>query len=295
MECAGFLTGMGTEVTVMVRSILLRGFDQEISEMIGNYMATHGTNFIRPAVPLRIEKLENNKLLVTYQLNNNEKEEFSQVFDTILFATGRKADTSQLGLSDASIVTDHNGKIIVAANEQTNVPHIYAIGDVAAGRIELTPSAIKAGKLLAQRLYATSSLLMNYKMIATTVFTPLEYGSCGYSEEDAIREFGDENIESFLSFFKPTSWNVSQRENNICYLKLICLKNSMPQPMRVIGFHVLGEHAGEITQGVAVAMKAGATKDHFDETIGIHPTSAETMTTLDITRSSGLSPLQKGC
>jgi len=137
-------------------------------------------------------------------------------------------------------------------------------------------------------------ILVDYNNIPTTVFTPLEYGNCGLAEEDAIKLYGEENIETFRGFYKPTSWNVSHREDNVCYMKLICQKNSSP-PMKVVGFHVLGEEAGEITQGVAVAMKAGATKFHFDETIGIHPTSAESMTSLEVTRSSGDSAEQSGC
>jgi len=241
--------------------------------------------------------LESNKLKVSYSILNADGTQQSvneDAFDTVLFATGRYPDTTGLNLGSAGVVTDRSGKVPADKYERTNVPHIYAIGDIVPGRLELTPTAIKAGRLLARRLYANSHLVLDYNNIPTTVFTPLEYGSCGFAEEDAIKEFGEENVESFMTFFKPTSWNLSHREDNVCYVKLVCHKNSQP-PMKVVGFHVLGEDAGEITQGVAVAMKAGATKEHFDETIGIHPTSAESMTLLEVTRSSGESADQKGC
>lgn len=103
------------------------------------------------------------------------------------------------------------------------------------------------------------------------MFTPLEYGACGYSEEKAIEKFGEDNIEVFHARFTPLEWTVPGRADNACYIKLICL---LPDE-KVIGFHCAVPNAGEITQGYAVAMKAGATKDHFDATIGIHPTCTE--------------------
>lgn len=287
LECAGFLTGFGHDTTVMVRSILLRGFDQDVAERIGAYMEKHGTKFIRPATPSAIEKKEDGKLVVTFSHDGEEKKD---EFDTVLFAVGRRADTAQLNLDAAGVeVDDRNGKISVV-NERTNVPHIYAIGDVLAGQLELTPVAIKAGKLLAERLYGGSQVAMDYVNVPTTVFTPIEYGCCGYSEQEAVDLYSEEGIETFLTHFKPTYWNVAEREDNTCFMKLICRKPDLT----VIGFHVLGVHAGEITQGVAVAIKAGATKQTFDDTVGIHPTSAEAMTTLKITRSSGEDITQKG-
>lgn len=107
--------------------------------------------------------------------------------------------------------------------------------------------------------------------IPTTVFTPLEYGACGYSEEKAIEKFGEENIEVYHSSFTPLEWTVPSRGENASYVKLVCL---LPDE-KLVGFHVISPNAGEITQGVAIAMKAGVTKAHVDATIGIHPTCAE--------------------
>jgi thioredoxin reductase (NADPH) len=129
---------------------------------------------------------------------------------------------------------------------------------------------------------------MDYDQVPTTVFTPIEYGCTGLAEEDAIAKYGEENIETFHSFFKPLEWQVPHKQDNACYMKMICNKLDS---FRVIGFHVLGPNAGEVNQGVGVAIKCGATKEDFDNTVGIHPTIAEEMTTLDVTKSSGAPPI----
>lgn len=287
LECAGFLAGFGFDTTIMVRSILLRGFDQDIAERIGAYMANHKVKFVRPAVPTKIEKLADGQLKVYYTADGAER---SDTFNTVLAAIGRKPDTAGLNLQGIGVQLSKSGKIPVV-NEQTNVSHIYALGDVIEGTPELTPVAIQAGRLLARRLFGDSTVQMDYRFVPTTVFTPIEYGACGYAEEDAYAHFGRENVEVYLSHYKPTEWTVAEREDNTCYAKVIVEKATD----RIVGFHVLGIHAGEITQGFAAAIKAGLTKRLLDETVGIHPTSAEVFTTLEITRASGISPLQKGC
>jgi hypothetical protein len=167
--------------------------------------------------------------------------------------------------------------------EQTNVPHIYAIGDVVSGNPELTPVAIMAGKLLAKRLYANGTEGMDYDRIPTTVFTPLEYGCCGLSEEDAIARYGDQ-LEVYHSNYTPLEWTiVESRPHNKCYVKLLVNK---ADSNRVVGFHILGPNAGEITQGWACAVKLGATYETFSSTVGIHPTTAEELTTLTYVQDS---------
>jgi len=338
LECAGFLHGLGYDTTVMVRSILLRGFDQQLAEMIGSYMSSHGIKFVRPAVPKRVEKLENEKLKVTYDLNGGE---ISEEFDTVLWAIGRDPETHKINVAAAGVQIDSRTGKIHTTYERTNVPHIYAIGDIIVDdpskrSLELTPVAIQAGILLARRLYAGSTTPMDYINVPTTVFTPLEYGAVGYSEEEAIEEFdkvkgaagpagktvdggaggkaaasgacdvksgGDcaaaevtpeksSRLEVYHSFFKPLEWTVSHREDNACYAKIICDKEDRE---RVVGFHVLGPNAGEITQGFALGLKLGATKADFDRTVGIHPTTAEEFTTLTVSKSSGQAAEKTGC
>uniref|UniRef100_A0A8C5BLN8 thioredoxin-disulfide reductase (NADPH) n=1 Tax=Gadus morhua TaxID=8049 RepID=A0A8C5BLN8_GADMO len=275
LECAGFLAGLGLDVTVMVRSILLRGFDQEMANRAGEHMEEHGVKFLRKYVPVKVC----GGVCVWG-------------WGWVLIAVGRDACTDKIGLAQAGVkVNPKNGKVPVDDEEQTNVPYIYAIGDILEGKWELTPVAIQAGKLLARRLYAGASLKCDYVNVPTTVFTPLEYGCCGRSEEKAIEMYGEENLEIYHSLFWPLEFTVANRDNNKCYSKIICNKLDN----RVIGFHYLGPNAGEVTQGYGVAIKCGVTKEQLDNTIGIHPTCAEMFTTLDVTKSSGGDIAQAGC
>eukprot|EP00899_Mesostigma_viride_P028780 jgi/Mesvir1/9087/Mv06343-RA.1 len=205
-----------------------------------------------------------------------------------------------IGLDAAGVPTAPDGKLDVH-HEQTAVPHIYALGDVLRSRQELTPVAIKAGVFLARRLYNGEQQFMEYNEIPTTVFTPLEYGCVGLSEEDAIAKYGADNIEVYHSYFKPLEWatnhealpsGVPHREDNACFCKLVCL---LPDNERVLGLHYLGPNAGEVTQGYAVAIKLRATKADFERTVGIHPTTAEEFTTMRITKRSGQSAQKSGC
>ncbi|KAM9311031.1 thioredoxin reductase 1, cytoplasmic-like [Gastrophryne carolinensis] len=294
LECAGFLAGLGLDVTVMVRSILLRGFDQEMADKIGEHMEEHGVKFIRQCVPTKIEQIEKGRpgrLKVTSQ--SSDGTEIVNEYNTVLLAVGRDACTRKIGLDIPGVnINEKTGKIPVNDEEQTNVPHIYAIGDVLENKLELTPLAIQAGRLLARRLYGTSNVKCDYVNVPTTVFTPLEYGSCGLSEENAISKYGEENIEVYHSYFWPLEWTLPSRDNNKCYAKIIC---HIKDNERVVGFHVLSPNAGEITQGFAAAIKCGITKEQLDSTIGIHPVCAEIFTTLTVTKRSGGDILQAGC
>uniref|UniRef100_A0A672GNQ3 thioredoxin-disulfide reductase (NADPH) n=1 Tax=Salarias fasciatus TaxID=181472 RepID=A0A672GNQ3_SALFA len=259
LECGGFLAGLGLDVTVMVRSILLRGFDQDMANRAGEHMEEHGVKFLRKYVPVKVEELEAGtpgRLKVTAKSTETD-EVIEGEYNTVLIAVGRDACTDKIGLDKAGVkVNPKNGKIPVNDEEQTSVPHIYAIGDILEGKWELTPVAIQAGRLLARRLYAGSS------------------------------------VKVFHSLFWPLEFTVPGRDNNRCYAKLICNKLDND---RVIGFHYLGPNAGEVTQGFGAAMKCGVTKEQLDGTIGIHPTCAEVFTTLDVTKSSGGDITQAGC
>eukprot|EP00735_Rhodelphis_limneticus_P002770 TRINITY_DN1377_c0_g1::TRINITY_DN1377_c0_g1_i1::g.20115::m.20115 TRINITY_DN1377_c0_g1::TRINITY_DN1377_c0_g1_i1::g.20115 ORF type:complete len:539 (-),score=128.16,sp/B9A1H3/TRXR1_EMIHU/62.55/0.0,Pyr_redox_2/PF07992.9/1.3e-35,Pyr_redox_dim/PF02852.17/3.3e-31,Pyr_redox/PF00070.22/5.2,Pyr_redox/PF00070.22/1.3e-12,Pyr_redox_3/PF13738.1/1.2e-08,FAD_binding_2/PF00890.19/9.2e-06,FAD_binding_2/PF00890.19/4.5e+02,FAD_binding_2/PF00890.19/1.5e+02,K_oxygenase/PF13434.1/0.0039,K_oxygenase/PF13434.1/98,GIDA/ len=290
LECAGFLHGLGYDTTVMVRSILLRGFDQQMAIMAGDYMEKHGVRFLRPCSPTKFEKLPNGRVNVEF-INADTKEVGYEEFDTVMLAIGRDACTTEIGIDKIGVALSHSGKVLVK-NEQTNVTNVFAIGDIVEGGLELTPVAIQAGRLLARRLYAGSKAFMDYDKVPTTVFTPLEYGACGLSEERAIELYGRDNIEVYHSYLKPLEWTVAGHEVNACYCKLICNKADQE---RVLGLHILGPHAGEVTQGFAVAIKMGATKQNFDDTIGIHPTVAEEFTTLSITKSSNVDATKTGC
>jgi thioredoxin reductase (NADPH) len=284
LECAGFIKGLGMDVAVMVRSILLRGFDRDMSERAGQYMEKRGVRFIRDAQPLKLESIENGKIRVFWGTTSED-------FDTVIAAVGRDPDTKHLGLANAGVIMDAKTGKIPCEDEQTNVPHIYALGDVLLGRPELTPVAIHAGKLLADRLYANGIETVDYDRVCTTVFTPLEYSCVGWTEEHAKEVLGDDRLEVYHSHFIPLEWTVAHGEPNDCYLKvLVDLSNQ-----KIVGLHYLGPNAGEVILGYGVAFRMGMTFHDLASTVGVHPTTTEEFTLVNITKRSGLNPEKTGC
>jgi|SRR5579872_2623587 len=283
LECSGFLCGLGYDVTVMVRSAPLRSgnFDRQCVQKVIDWMTLEGVKFIYGTVTSVVKQIDG-----SLQVMMGDK---MDVFDTVICATGRSANIKGLHLELAGVnVID---KILTNEYDQTNMKHIYAIGDVAQARPELTPVAIKAGQYLARRLFARGSEVMNYAKIPTTVFTPVEYGLCGLSEESAISKYGTENVEVFLSEFCSLELIAAYPNMKPNVLsKLVCNKITN----EVVGFHYVGPNAGEITQGFALAINMNATKDDFDKLIGIHPTDAESFTLLDITKSSNIQWITSG-
>ena len=191
-----------------------------------------------------------------------------------MFAIGRTAETKALNLEAVGVKTAKNGKVIAGDNDQTSVPNIYAIGDCCEGRLELTPTAIKAGRLLVARLFGDSKEEMSYKYVPTTVFTPLEYASCGYSQEEAIEKFGKENLIAYGSEFRPMLWAFNQNRKGKVFIKLLVNK---AEDEKVVGLHYFGPEAGEIMQGFAACILNGITKKGLDRTVAIHPTLAEVL------------------
>ncbi|KAM9810888.1 thioredoxin reductase 2, tandem duplicate 2 [Neosynchiropus ocellatus] len=292
LECAGFLTGIGLDTTVMVRSIALRGFDQQMSGLVTDYMESYGTKFKWKCVPKEVLRLTSGELQVTWS-DAQTGGEHSDTFDSVLWAVGRAPETKALGLVDVGVqLHEESGKVIVAADESTSVPSVYAFGDIAEGRPELTPTAIKAGRLLARRLAGQSSELMNYDNVATTVFTPLEYGCVGLSEEEAERRHGKDGIEVYHAFYKPLEFTVAERHSSQCYLKVVCERAG---DQKILGLHFTGPNAGEVTQGFAMSLQCGATYSHLLKTVGIHPTCAEELIKVNITKRSGLDATVTGC
>jgi len=298
LECAGFLAGLKYDTTVMMRSIPLRGFDQQAAERICDYMVEHGTKFIRGCVPAAVEKLPSGKIKVSWKPTSGDGAMESDEYDTVLVAVGRTALTAECGCENAGIEVHPSSKKIigkgtgVGGTEQSNIENIFAIGDVLEGYPELTPVAISAGQLLARRLFGGSTKQMDYVNIPTTVFTPVEYGVCGLSEEDAIAQYGEDDIEVYHSAFKPLELTVPGRGDNASYVKVIC---RISEKEKIVGMHILGWNAGEIIQGFGIGMKLGAKKEDLDDLVGIHPTAAEVFTTLNITKRSGGDYMAAGC
>ncbi|XP_068099361.1 thioredoxin reductase 2, mitochondrial [Hyperolius riggenbachi] len=291
LECAGFLTGVGLDTTTMIRSIPLRGFDQQMANLVADYMESYGTKFLKKCIPSRVEKLQSGQLQVTWK-NTETGGEGKDAFDTVMWAVGRAPETKYLNLEKVGVdIKPSTGKVIVNESESTSVPNIFAIGDISEGRPELTPTAIAAGKLLARRLFGGSTELMDYDSVPTTVFTPLEYGCVGLSEEAASACHGEDAIEVYHAFYKPLEFTVPGRDATQCYIKMICLKGTQ----KILGLHFTGPNAGEVIQGFALGIKCGATYPQLMSTVGIHPTCAEEVTKLHITKRSGLDPTVTGC
>uniref|UniRef100_A0A4W5MQ90 thioredoxin-disulfide reductase (NADPH) n=1 Tax=Hucho hucho TaxID=62062 RepID=A0A4W5MQ90_9TELE len=292
LECAGFLTGIGLDTTVMVRSIPLRGFDQQMAGLVTDYMEAYGTKFSWRSVPKSVDKLASGALQVTWTDKQTGKDQ-RDTFDSVLWAVGRAPETKTLSLEKVGVkLNEESGKILVAADESTSVPNIYAFGDIGEGRPELTPTAIKAGKLLARRLAGQTNELMNYDNVATTVFTPLEYGCVGLSEEEAESRHGKDSIEVYHAFYKPLEFTVAERDASQCYIKVVCKRGG---DQRILGLHFTGPNAGEVTQGFAMGFQCGATLTHLMETVGIHPTCAEELTKVNVSKRSGLDATVTGC
>eukprot|EP00599_Poterioochromonas_sp_BG-1_P011972 CAMPEP_0173155680 /NCGR_PEP_ID=MMETSP1105-20130129/14258_1 /TAXON_ID=2985 /ORGANISM="Ochromonas sp., Strain BG-1" /LENGTH=598 /DNA_ID=CAMNT_0014072169 /DNA_START=279 /DNA_END=2075 /DNA_ORIENTATION=- len=294
LECGGFIAGLGLgEVVILVRSRPLRTFDQDTVKYVLDYMKQEGGIRIEEGIlPKSIEKLSNGRYLVHYGDKSEE-------FDTVLAAIGRTPDLSKLGIENlSSPLTIHksSGKII-ATNERTSIPNIYALGDVLHDAPELTPSAILAGKLLARRLFGNSTDTISYRNIATAVFTPLELGTVGFSEEDAITEYGKDAIECFISEFKPLEWSISDVHHDVnSFVKIVVLKESSNGiKNKVIGLHIAAPNAGEVIQGYGLAMNKGLTYEELTSMVGIHPTVGEEFTYVTISKSSGQSIAKAGC
>ena len=192
--------------------------------------------------------------------------------DLVLYATGRVAATKNLGLENTKIVVRSDGSIPIDNNFCTQEPTIYALGDVI-DRVQLTPVAIQEAMVLVDHLYGDKRAFIDYENIPTAVFCQPELATVGLSEEAALKTYGD--ISVYTSDFKPMLQTLGGGDDRIS-MKLIVDKASD----KVIGCHMVGDHAAEIIQGIGIAIKAGATKADFDATIGIHPSAAEEFVTM---------------
>jgi glutathione reductase (NADPH) len=266
VEFAGILNGLGVKTDLIYRGErLLKSFDLQCSEKVTEGMIAKGVN-IHLNTEVRSISGQENKL--TVHLNNHQSLEAG----IALYATGRKANTQDLGLENTAIKTQPNGAIVVDDYFKTAEPNIYALGDVI-DRVQLTPVAIQESMLLLEQLYGESKPRMDYENIPTAVFSQPELATVGLTEQQARERYS--HIKVYESDFRPMFETLGQGKGRV-YIKLIV--DSATD--RVVGCHMVGEHAAEIIQGIAIAIKAGATKANFDQTMGIHPTVAEELVTL---------------
>ena len=269
-EFASIFKGLGASVTQLYRGAqVLRGFDQEIRHFIATEMLKSGVDLRLNADVASIFKTASG-LQVTLQDGSGLE------VDAVLYATGRVPLVQGLGLEALGIAQKPDGAILVNDNYQTSLPHIYAVGDVTA-RVQLTPVALGEAMVVVDHLLGAAAgkapRSMSYDFIPTAVFTHPNIGTVGFSEAEARERFGA--VRVFKSEFKALKHTLSGSSERT-FMKLLVDEASD----RVVGLHMVGAEAGEIVQGFAVAMKAGATKAVFDSTIGIHPTAAEEFVTM---------------
>jgi len=267
VEFAGIFNGLGAKTTQLYRGeMFLRGFDQDVREFVSNELTKKGIDLKFNCDIESVEKLPNGRLLA--RLNSGETLEA----DEILYATGRKAKTAGLGLEEAGVELRNNGSIVVDDFYRTSVPSIFALGDVKGG-IQLTPVALAEGMTFLAQQFEGSQTKLDYELIATAVFCQPNIGTVGLSEEQAREQLGD--IKVFRSTFRAMKHTLSGSDEKTLMKMIVETATD-----KVVGIHMVGSDAGEIIQGMAIAMKAGATKAVFDSTIGIHPTSAEEFVTM---------------
>ena len=266
VEFAGIMNGLGVETTLCYRGEkLLRGFDEDIREFIAQEMRKKGINILFKTNIKSIKQQNNCFTAVTEQ--NDELES-----DLVLYATGRTPNISSLGLEALGVSLKNNGAIKINQQYQTNIPSIYALGDVT-DRFTLTPVATAEAMALVNGLYSELSTSVDYDNIPTAVFSQPNIGTVGLSETEARNRHTD--IDIYQSVFTPMKHTLSGLDEKTM-MKMV-VRQSTDQ---VVGIHMVGPEAGEIIQGMAVAIRAGATKAVFDSTIGIHPTAAEEFVTM---------------
>ena len=269
LEFASIFASFGSDVTLIYRGKhILRGFDSDISNLITEEYIKNNIKILTETEIISVSKI-NHDLLVT--LSNKEE----IISDEVMFATGRVPNTNGLGLNEIGIKNGSIGEVIVDKNNQTSINNIYAIGDVT-NRINLTPVAIAEGQVFSDNIFGGISKVCDYENVASAVFSQPAIGVVGLSELEANNLYAEDGgIEVYKTSFKPMKQTLGGRDTKI-FMKMIVRKNNN----KVIGIHGIGDDMPEIIQICSVAIKAGATKDDFDNTMGIHPTAAEELVTL---------------
>ncbi|WP_193099331.1 glutathione-disulfide reductase [Burkholderia sp. Z1] len=267
VEFAGIFNGFGSHVDLFYRGEkILRGFDDDVRQFLTDEMTKQGVTIHSRAVVESISRADDGTLSVRVGDARHGP------YDAVLYATGRVPNVDGLGLEQAGVMLDARGAIAVDAYSATSVASIHAIGDVTS-RPQLTPVATRDGGLLARTLFGGSRVAADHAWVPSAVFSQPEVATVGLTEADARRAHGD--VDIYRTSFKALRHTLSGRDERTM-MKLVVARDSQ----RVIGAHMVGRDAGEIIQGIAIAIRAGATKAQFDDTIGIHPTAAEEFVTM---------------
>lgn len=271
VEIAGVFNALGSETHLFVRKDRpLRQFDGDIVDILTKVMADDGLTLHTHATPKEVIKNLDNS--ITLVLEDGR----TQTVDALIWAIGRKPLTQDLGLDNAGVLTNTQGKIMTDKFQNTNVSGIYAVGDVIENGIELTPVAVAAGRRLSERLFNKKpDEHLDYTLVPTVIFSHPPIGTIGLSEDAAKEQFGDDNVKIYQSNFTPM-YSAITNHRQPCRMKLICAGNDE----KIVGLHGIGFGVDEMIQGFAVAIKMGATKADFDDTVAIHPTGSEEFVTM---------------
>ncbi|MCT8557965.1 glutathione-disulfide reductase [Glaesserella parasuis] len=271
VELAGVLNSLGAETHLFVRQHApLRTFDPLIVETLLEVMHQDGIQLHTHAIPQEVVKNADGSL--TLKLENAEE----QSVDCLVWAIGREPATDVINFEAAGVATNERGFVKVDKFQNTNVEGIYAVGDIIEGGIELTPVAVAAGRRLSERLFNNRpNEHLDYNLVPTVVFSHPPIGTIGLTEPKAVEQYGAENVKVYKSSFTPMYSAVTQHRQP-CRMKLVCVGKEE----KIVGLHGIGFGVDEMMQGFAVAIKMGATKADFDNTVAIHPTGSEEFVTM---------------
>ncbi|MDF1801957.1 glutathione-disulfide reductase [Thalassovita sp.] len=265
-EFAGVLNGLGVEVTQYYRGAqILRGFDDEARGLVAEEMIQRGVKLHLGTNIETMQATQDGKIRVV-ATNGDET-----VFDQVMFATGRAPNSDDMGLQEAGVKLGRGGQVLVDDYSQTDVPSIYAIGDVT-DRVNLTPVAIREGMAFVETVFKGNPTKPDHDLIPTAIFTQPEMGTVGLSEEEAAAKGP---IEVYATSFKPMQSSFAGRTDRVMMKLVVCADTR-----RVLGCHIVAPGAGEMIQLAGIAVKMGATKEDFDRTVAVHPTMSEEIVTM---------------
>lgn len=270
VEMAGLLHGLGVQTDLFVRGNRpLRNFDSYIIQALMEEMERTNLPLHTGKTPVSLEKTEDGLIQINFEDGS------THTAQQVLWAIGRKPNVEQLNLEAAGVQLTPSGHIAVDEYQETGVPGIYALGDVT-GEKELTPVAIKAGRLLAERLFNNKpTAKMDYTNIPTVVFSHPAIGTVGLTEEEAIAQYGQEQVKVYTSAF-TSMYTALANNRQMAKFKLV----TVGETEQVVGLHGIGYGVDEMIQGFSVAIKMGATKEEFDAVVAIHPTGSEEFVTM---------------
>lgn len=264
-EFAGVLNGMGVDVTQYYRGAqILRGFDDEARGLVATEMIERGVKIKTGTNVLEMHR--EGKAIRVKATNGDE-----QVFDQVMFATGRDPNSANLGLENTGVQVGRRGEIIVDAYSQTGQPSVYAIGDVT-NRLNLTPVAIREGMAFVETVFKGNPTKVDHELVPSAIFTQPEMGTVGLSEEQAREQ---EPVEIYCTSFRPMQTAFAGRSDRVL-MKLVVSRATRV----VLGCHIVAPGAGEMIQMAGIAVKMGATKEDFDRTVAVHPTMSEELVTM---------------